>query len=107
MVSTPTLSGLFRFRWQCDETLDLTLCAWQCDEPFPCDHFYAVCWIRSAFSVTRHVSCLAEASTRVRMDHVEKFALGLVESYGYGWYVALIWTPLYNVFASRSKVGGQ
>lgn len=26
------------------------------------------------------------------------FALGLVESYGYGWFIALIWVPLYNVF---------
>ena len=31
------------------------------------------------------------------------FVLGLVESYAYGWYVALIWVPLYNVFASRKK----
>ena len=31
------------------------------------------------------------------------FFLGLVESYGYGWYVALIWVPLYNVFNARSK----
>lgn len=31
------------------------------------------------------------------------FALGLVESYVYGWYVALIWVPLYNVFAGRKK----
>ncbi len=30
------------------------------------------------------------------------FLLGLVESYGYGWYVTLIWVPLYNVFAARS-----
>ncbi len=29
------------------------------------------------------------------------FLLGLVESYGYGWYAALIWVPLYNVFAAR------
>jgi hypothetical protein len=29
------------------------------------------------------------------------FFLGLVESYGYGWYLALIWVPLYNVFALR------
>ncbi|MEO7889721.1 MAG: hypothetical protein ABIW19_06925 [Vicinamibacterales bacterium] len=29
------------------------------------------------------------------------FLLGLVESYGYGWYVTLIWVPLYNVFAAR------
>ena len=26
------------------------------------------------------------------------FFLGLVESYGYGWFIALIWVPLYNVF---------
>jgi hypothetical protein len=31
----------------------------------------------------------------------KSFFLGVVESYGYGWYVALIWAPLYNVFASR------
>lgn len=29
------------------------------------------------------------------------FFLGLVESYGYGWYFALIWVPLYNFFALR------
>ena len=27
-----------------------------------------------------------------------RFLLGLVESYGYGWFIALIWVPLYNVF---------
>jgi hypothetical protein len=26
------------------------------------------------------------------------FCLGLAESYGYGWFIALIWVPLYNVF---------
>lgn len=31
------------------------------------------------------------------------FLIGLVESYGYGWYFALIWVPLYNVFASRRE----
>jgi hypothetical protein len=30
------------------------------------------------------------------------FLLGLVESYGYGWYFALIWVPLYNVFNARA-----
>ncbi len=30
------------------------------------------------------------------------FLLGLVESYGYGWYFALVWVPLYNVFAARA-----
>ena len=29
------------------------------------------------------------------------FGLGLIESYAYGWFVALIWVPLYNVFALR------
>ncbi|MHB9117178.1 MAG: DUF5676 family membrane protein [Burkholderiales bacterium] len=31
------------------------------------------------------------------------FLIGLVESYGYGWYFALIWVPLYNVFANRRE----
>jgi hypothetical protein len=30
------------------------------------------------------------------------FFLGLVESYGYGWFVTLIWVPLYNVFNARA-----
>ena len=29
------------------------------------------------------------------------FVLGLVESFMWGWYVALIFGPLYNLFASR------
>jgi len=33
----------------------------------------------------------------------KSFVLGLVESYGYGWYVTLIWVPLYNVFAARGS----
>ena len=31
------------------------------------------------------------------------FILGLVESFGYGWYVALLFGPLYNLFAARSR----
>lgn len=31
------------------------------------------------------------------------FLLGLIESYAYGWYIALIWVPLYNVFALRRQ----
>ena len=31
------------------------------------------------------------------------FILGLIESYGYGWYFALIWVPLYNVISARNK----
>lgn len=33
----------------------------------------------------------------------KSFLLGMIETYGYGWYFALIWVPLYNVFASRQK----
>lgn len=29
------------------------------------------------------------------------FLLGLVESFAYGWYVALVFAPLFNLFASR------
>ena len=29
------------------------------------------------------------------------FLLGLVESFGWGWYIALIFAPLYNFFAAR------
>lgn len=35
------------------------------------------------------------------------FLLGLVESYGYGWYVTLIWVPLYNVFRERAARNGE
>ena len=31
------------------------------------------------------------------------FFLGLVESFAYGWYVALIFAPLYNYFISRLR----
>lgn len=31
------------------------------------------------------------------------FFLGLVESFGYGWYVALIFGPIYNFFAARGR----
>ena len=32
----------------------------------------------------------------------KSFALGLAESYGYGWFIALIWVPLYNIFLLRA-----
>lgn len=31
------------------------------------------------------------------------FFIGLVESWAYGWYFALIWVPIYNRVAGRSK----
>lgn len=33
----------------------------------------------------------------------KSFFLGLIECYGYGWYFALIWVPLYNFSALRKK----
>ena len=30
------------------------------------------------------------------------FFMGLLESFGWGWYVALVFGPLYNFFAARS-----
>lgn len=29
----------------------------------------------------------------------KSFFLGLIESYGYGWYFGLVWVPIYNVAA--------
>jgi hypothetical protein len=31
------------------------------------------------------------------------FFLGLVEALAYGWYVALVFTPLFNFFASQAR----
>lgn len=31
----------------------------------------------------------------------KSFVIGLIETYGYGWYFALIWVPLYNAFTAR------
>ena len=33
----------------------------------------------------------------------KSFFLGALESYAYGWFIALIWVPLYNVFGSKAK----
>ncbi len=33
----------------------------------------------------------------------KSFLLGLIESYGYGWYFTLIWVPLYNVLSRRGR----
>lgn len=35
------------------------------------------------------------------------FIIGLIESYAYGWYFALIWVPIYNYFNSRNKENGS
>ena len=33
------------------------------------------------------------------------FLLGLVESFGYGWAIALVFTPLFNFFSARMASG--
>jgi len=33
----------------------------------------------------------------------QSYFLGLAESYGYGWYFALVWAPLYNFFVGRAR----
>ena len=33
----------------------------------------------------------------------KSFFVGLVQSYAYGWFIALIWVPLYNFFGNKSK----
>ena len=33
----------------------------------------------------------------------KSFFLGLLESYGYGWFFALIWVPIYNFVLLRQK----
>ena len=33
----------------------------------------------------------------------KSFFIGLVETYSYGWYFALVWVPLYNCFAGKAK----
>jgi hypothetical protein len=33
----------------------------------------------------------------------KSFFLGFVEAYLYGWFIALIWVPLYNYFGNKSK----
>ncbi len=33
------------------------------------------------------------------------FFLGLVETFAYGWYVAIVFVPLYNFFRTRTNTG--
>ena len=34
---------------------------------------------------------------------IKSFLFGMIEAYGYGWYFALVWVPLYNYFVTRSS----
>jgi hypothetical protein len=31
------------------------------------------------------------------------FFVGLIQAYVYGWYFALVWVPIYNVFSARAR----
>lgn len=33
----------------------------------------------------------------------KSFIIGVIETYAYGWYFALIWVPLFNVFSARQS----
>lgn len=33
----------------------------------------------------------------------KSFLIGLLEVWSYGWYFALLWVPIYNVFAARAR----
>ncbi len=37
-----------------------------------------------------------------RFDSWPRFCLGLAESFAWGWYIAFVFAPLYNLFARRS-----
>lgn len=36
---------------------------------------------------------------------LKSFILGLIETYAYGWYFALIWTPIYNLVTQSRPPG--
>ena len=55
------------------------------------------------FPAPGFVQLLQEALPGFQWLTWRSFFLGLVETYGYGWYVALIWVPIYNVLARREK----
>jgi cytochrome c biogenesis protein CcdA len=33
----------------------------------------------------------------------KSFFIGLVQAWGYGWFFALVWVPIYNYFSARTK----
>jgi len=37
----------------------------------------------------------------------KSFAIGLIESYGYGWFFTLIWVPIYNIAVNMEHKGKQ
>ena len=75
-------------------------------------------WTVSAFFVISYVLCVASGAIVPDWEMhrswlqffpgfewltLKGFIIGLVESFLYGWYVAVIFVPLYNVFATRRR----
>jgi len=78
----------------------------------------AIGWTVSVFFVINYVLCVASGAIFPDWEMhrpwlqffpgfewltLKGFVIGLVESFLYGWYVAVIFVPLYNVFAARSR----
>ncbi len=72
------------------------------DQSVSCDHICGVRSFRSGFPAARNVSVLAEIAAGICVDQLDELLTRFDRDYGYGWYFALIWPPLYNAFASRS-----
>ena len=75
---------------------------WPCHEPFLAITFVLCVGFDLVFpqmAMYRSWQALLPGFTWISWS---SFLLGLVESYGYGWYVALIWVPLYNVLSARA-----
>ena len=65
---------------------------------------YVICVLGYLFfpSVPIEHSALATLLPGFTLLSWPSFFLGLLESFGWGWYVALVFGPLYNYFAARS-----
>jgi 2TM family of unknown function (DUF5676) len=78
----------------------------------------AIGWTVSIFFVISYVLCVASGAIVPDWEMhrpwlqffpgfewltLKGFVIGLVESFLYGWYVAVIFVPLYNVFTARSR----
>jgi hypothetical protein len=78
---------------------------------------FGVGWTVSLFFVVTYVLCIASGAIWPDWEMhrpwlqffpgfewltLKGFLIGLVESFLYGWYVAVVFVPLYNVFVARS-----
>ena len=65
--------------------------------------YYTICIARYVFlpALPQRHYALAAFFPGFGLLSWQAFFLGLVESLGWGWYIALIFGPLYNLFVSR------